>query len=312
MTAAAFIVLAAVSIAFPREGARFGYMEKCYVIGATDGGETNITVNGIGVPVYRTGAWGVLLDVAPGENTVSVGGVERRFRIGSKPAASKADAAAAKKKPEKKYKKLSYAGDAPKPHPGGRPPSEVTIVVDPGHGGDDSGALSPHGRTEKEANLLLSLLVRDELSARGYRVLMTRESDSAVALYDRPKTAHGNDADAFVSIHHNAPPHDRDPTKLRYHCVYGWNDIGKNLAKAVNLRMGEAFGPSMPNNGVMHANFAVTRNPEIPSCLIEVDFITSPQGEEATWDESVRRRTAAAIASGIHDWASSDGGSGEK
>ena len=59
----------------------------------------------------------------------------------------------------------------------------------------------------------------------------------------------------------------------------------------------------MKNNGVSRANYAVTRNPEIPSCLIEVDFITSPEGEEASWNPVRRRRVAAAIADGIDDWA---------
>jgi N-acetylmuramoyl-L-alanine amidase len=52
----------------------------------------------------------------------------------------------------------------------------------------------------------------------------------------------------------------------------------------------------------MHANFAVTRNPEIPSCLVEADFVTSPEGEEAIWNAERRSIMAEAIASGIDDW----------
>ena len=59
----------------------------------------------------------------------------------------------------------------------------------------------------------------------------------------------------------------------------------------------------MKDNGVPRANYAVTRNPEIPSCLVEVDFITSPEGEEASWNPERRRRVAAAIADGFEDWA---------
>ncbi len=301
MTTAALALLAATTIAFPEEGRRFDAIEKCYVIGATDAGRTNITVSGKSVPVYRTGAWGTLLTVSPGKNTITADGVQRTFFVKAKPAPSRAGGASGTAKP-KTYPKLKYAGDSPRPHPENKPPSETTIVIDPGHGGSDTGAISPHGRAEKEANLLLADIVRDELAARGYRVVLTREDDVSVALYDRPKTAFSSNADAFVSIHYNAPPHDRDPTKLRYHCVYAWNDIGKRLAKAINVRMAQAFGDTVPNNGVMHANFAVTRNPEIPSCLIETDFITSAQGEESTWDETFRRAIAAAIAAGIDDW----------
>jgi N-acetylmuramoyl-L-alanine amidase len=52
----------------------------------------------------------------------------------------------------------------------------------------------------------------------------------------------------------------------------------------------------------MHANFAVTRNPEIPSCLVEADFVSSPEGEEAIWNAERRARMAKAIAAGIDDW----------
>ena len=297
----ASVLLAAVTIAFPREGHRFGPLDRCYLIGATDGGETNLVVAGRNVPVYRTGAWGVLLDVAPGTNSISVGGVTRTFFVAPR---RKPSAGAPSKAPEKKYEKLTYAGDEPKAHPSGRTPGEITIVVDPGHGGSDTGAVSPHGWFEKDANLLLAREVRSALAARGYRVVMTRDDDSFPALYDRPKVAHASNADAFISIHHNAPPHDKDPVMLRYHCVYAWNPLGERLAKAVNARMASSFGESLANNGVMHANFAVTRNPEIPSCLVETDFVTSPAGEESIWDPVRRKATAEAIADGVADWCS--------
>ena len=75
------------------------------------------------------------------------------------------------------------------------------------------------------------------------------------------------------------------------------------LAGAVNARMAGALAPEVVNNGVPKANYAVTRNPEIPSCLVEVDFITSPEGEEASWDPLRRRKVAFAMAQGIADWA---------
>ena len=232
-----------------------------------------------------------------GTNVVEVGGVRRTFLV----APPEVPDPAAKPPPPKVYKKLPYAGDKPRPHPAGRPPAEITVVVDAGHGGSDTGAVSPHGRFEKDANLRLALAVRDELVARGYRVVMTRTDDSFPALYDRPKVAHREKADAFISIHHNAPPFDRDPLALRYQAVYAWNPLGERLAKAINERMAAA-NPDLRNNGVMLANFAVTRNPEIPSCLIETDFITSPDGELAAWDPARIACTAAAIAEGFSCW----------
>ena len=295
-------LLLALTIAFPRAGQQLPFVERCYMIGAVEPGATGIVVRGESVAVYRTGAWATLVDVVEGTNVVDVAGSNHWFVVAAKPLPLQGAKAPASAKP--KYEKLPYAGDLAKAIPTNRAPSEITLVIDAGHGGRDTGALSPHNIEEKDANLRMANALRRELTARGYRVVMTRSSDVAVPLYDRPKVAHGCNADAFISIHHNAPPIDRDPRLFRYSAVYAWNDIGERLAKAVNRRMAAELGKDgMKDNGVPRANYAVTRNPEIPSCLVEVDFITSPEGEEASWNPERRRRVAAAIADGFEDWA---------
>ena len=290
-------ILAAVSIVFPPEDARLPHLERCYVMGAADAGESSFKVSGFQgfkfaeVKVERTGAWATVIDVRPGTNVVEVGGIRRTFLVEpSKPS-----------KPSKPYPKLEYASDSAKPHPAGKKPEEITVVIDAGHGGHDTGAMSPHALPEKDANLRLAKAVRDELARRGYKVVMTREDDVFIELYDRPKVAHKANADLFVSIHHNAPGYATDPFAIRSQSVYAWNPLGERLAKAINAQMAAA-DPALPNDGVLHANFAVTRNPEIPSCLIEADFITHSDGESAAWDASRRPVIAAAIADGIADW----------
>ena len=282
-------LLATVSIVFPPEGAKLPNLSRCYVMGSVDAGET------LEVRHHRSGAWATVVDVIPGTNVVEIGGVRRTFVVGSLESSGSQE-------PKRTYAKLEYAADTPKPHPKGKKPAEITVVLDAGHGGHDSGAISPHGIPEKDANLRLAKAVRDELVKRGYKVVMTREDDTFIGLYDRPKVAHTANADLFVSIHHNAPGYATDPFGMRYQAVYAWNALGERLAKAINVRMA-AVAPELPNEGVKHANFAVTRNPEIPSCLIEADFITHPDGECAAWDASRRPRLAAAIADGIADWA---------
>ena len=69
--------------------------------------------------------------------------------------------------------------------------------------------------------------------------------------------------------------------------------------------MARALDVDIPSNGNMHANFVVTRSPEIPSVLIEVDFITTPQGAEAGWNVPRRRRIGEALAAGIEAWCQS-------
>lgn len=293
--------LLAVSIAFPKQRMTLPPIDKCYVIGAADGA-TNVVVNGKSVGVFRTGAWAAMVDVHTGVNTVRVDGVERVFTVEKKRAIK------SESSQPKIYKKLEYAADRLKPHPKSKRPEEVTVVLDPGHGGKkDTGAVSPHGWCEKDVNLLLAEDVKLALEKFGYNVVMTRRNDRAIALYDRPKRAHAENADAFISIHHNAPPANRDAGAIRYECVYSWNDAGAALAEAIAKRMGEARKDALPNHGALHANFAVTRNPEIPSCLVEADFITHPEGEEAAWDPVARARLASAMAAGFDDWRNGKG-----
>ena len=298
MTLAA--ILAAVSIVFPPEGAKLPHLERCYVMGAADAGEEVLgawcLVPGATnrVTVWKTGAWATVIDVKPGTNVVEVGGARRTFIVDSPDTKHQAPST-------RHYPKLEYAADTPKPHPVGKKPEEITVVLDAGHGGHDAGAMSPHGLPEKDANLRLAKAVRNELVRRGYKVVMTREDDVFVELYDRPKAAHKANADLFVSIHHNAPGYASNPFAIRSQSVYAWNEIGEKVAKTINSRMAAA-DPALKNDGVLHANFAVTRNPEIPSVLIEADYVTHPDGELAAWDASRRPRIAAAIADGIADW----------
>lgn len=290
-------LLAVLTIAFPEAGRNLPAVSRCYMIGAVRRGETNVVVNGANVPVWRTGAWATLVDVTPGTNVVEVAGSNHWFVVAAPPTPKPGETPP----PPKVYGKLHYAGDTPREPPTGKAPHEITVVVDPGHGGKDTGALSPHGFEEKEANLLLAHELKKALAKRGFRVVMTREDDSFPALTDRPKVAHRENADAFISIHHNAPPYDRDPTN-RYCAVYCWNDLGDRLARALDDRLGAALADEIPNNGVIRGNLAVTRNPEIPSCLVEVDFLTSPAGEEAVWNGRRRIRVAEALADGFADW----------
>ena len=313
MTVLAFAMLAAVTVAHPAPGARLSAVDRCYLIGAVDCGATNVVVDGRSFPVYRTGAWAAMADVRAGVNTVKVScgreacvcSTSLVFRV----AARRPGGNAAPPSPGK-YAKLPCAGDEPKPHPRNRPPAEVTVVVDPGHGGSDTGAVSPHGRFEKDVNLMLALDIRRELEKLGYRVVMTRVTDRAVALYDRPKAIYAAGADAFVSVHHNAPAADRDAGAIRYAAVYSWNPLGEAIAKHIAEAMDRVQRAELPSNGPLHANFAVTRNPEVPSCLIEADFITNPAGEEAAWDAKKRLKLAEAVAAGIAEWHGWKGAAG--
>ncbi len=81
-----------------------------------------------------------------------------------------------------------------------------TIVIDPGHGGEDPGALGPQGTREKDVTLDVARRLRRRLERRGLRVLMTREDDRKVSLRRRVAFANEHEADLFISLHVNALP----------------------------------------------------------------------------------------------------------
>ena len=195
------------------------------------------------------------------------------------------------------------AGFATQP-PSGRPPADILIVLDPGHGGPSTGAIGPTGVTEKEVNLQQARLMRDVLEHAGFRVLMTRDSDVDVDLYERARIAYRARADAFISVHHNATAAQTDPRSVRHISTYAWNAIGLRLARALHPKL--AAATPIADRGVITASFAVCRNPAIPSCLLELDFINCPEGEEAIQRPEQQRRVADALLEGLRAWLAPD------
>lgn len=105
------------------------------------------------------------------------------------------------------------------------------VVIDPGHGGRDPGALSPFGGLrEKEATLALARAIRDELAASGrVRVALTREGDDYLHLDDRYGIARRLGADLFISIHADAAPHNDD---ARGATVYTLSEVASDAEAA--------------------------------------------------------------------------------
>jgi N-acetylmuramoyl-L-alanine amidase len=93
------------------------------------------------------------------------------------------------------------AGDA-----GPGSPPVMTIVIDPGHGGDDRGAVGPGGSQEKQLTLSVAQRVKALGAERGLRVLLTREDDRQISLMQRAAFANGAGASLFISLHANASP----------------------------------------------------------------------------------------------------------
>lgn len=122
---------------------------------------------------------------------------------------------------------------------------KVTIEIDPGHGGNDSGAQMTAGVTttdEKDLNLKLSLYLKAELEKyQGVTVYMTRKTDKRISLKERVKKAKKDQADAFLSIHHNAKGSIVNTTDGAYVLVASGNK-NENLAQKE-----EQFGANILN-----------------------------------------------------------------
>ena len=174
-------------------------------------------------------------------------------------------------------------------------------MVDAGHGGKDSGALSPRGFKEKDFNLKQALSLEAELRKAGFKVTLTRGDDAFPPLYDRPRRAVREKADLFISIHHNATGVGGNPREARHCVTYASNDAGLALARAVQRHVAQAVAP-VKDNGAQLKSLAVCRNPAVPSCLVEVDFINLPEGEEASMDPTRCRNVSRAIVMGVLDW----------
>ncbi len=174
-----------------------------------------------------------------------------------------------------------------------------TVVVDPGHS-KDPGAIGPTGYTEAEANLAIALALRKELQSKGARVVMTREDNSHVELYDRPMIARLNDADLFVSIHNNALPDGVNPFANNGTSSYYYHPHSIGLARCIQTEMLKATG--LPDQGLYHGNLAVNRPTQYPAVLVECAFMMIPQQEAMLKTHKFREKVAKAIAKGIKNF----------
>ncbi|RKY22867.1 MAG: hypothetical protein DRP90_00025 [Planctomycetota bacterium] len=190
--------------------------------------------------------------------------------------------------------------------PSRRPGVRGTVVLDPGHGGNDSGAVGPRtGVKEKDLNLSVAKRVRSLLAAAGVRVVMTRTADVYVGLRARVAKANAAGADCFVSIHHNAAS---SPRTKGFEVFYSSNNPFGSLRLKRSVRLARDIERRLRgkwntrDRGARHKSLYVTRRTRIPSVLVEVEFMTSSEMEPLLTSAWFQQRAAAGIAEGILDY----------
>jgi N-acetylmuramoyl-L-alanine amidase len=148
-----------------------------------------------------------------------------------------------------------------------------TIVLDPGHGGNDSGAIGARGTFEKNVTLRTSRLVYEKLNAAGANVIMTRNSDTYVGLPSRVSMSHYQNADAFISVHYDSI---RDSSVNGITSYYYKNS---DVALASSLQSEIIKYTRMKNRGYRQESYQVLRNNRQPSTLLELGYLSNVSEE---------------------------------
>ncbi|QSJ18691.1 N-acetylmuramoyl-L-alanine amidase [Nostoc sp. UHCC 0702] len=181
-----------------------------------------------------------------------------------------------------------------------KPLSGIKIVLDPGHGGKESGAAGPTGYLEKDVNLAVSKLLRDDLVKLGATVVMTREDDREVSLVERQEIIRKELPAIAVSIHHNSLPDDGDAEKTKGFGTFWYQPQAHSLA--IFLQNYVVKKLDKPYYGVFWNNLALTRPAAAPSVLLELGFMSNPEEFEQVVNPEQQKKMAKAIAQGITQW----------
>ena len=174
------------------------------------------------------------------------------------------------------------------------PNGRVSVIIDPGHGGKDPGAIGIGGLREKDVILPISIRVAQILQQNGVQAILTRNSDFFVSLKGRVDMAERRNADLFVSIHANSVGLSRpDVSGLE---VYYYSS-GLNLARSV--RSGILNSVRVKDRGVRRARFYVLRKTSMPAILVETGYVTGREDAPKLASPQYREEMAQGIANGI-------------
>lgn len=220
----------------------------------------------------------------------------------------------------------------------------LVVMLDPGHGGEDPGAIGPSGLREKDVVLSIARETKRELERLGYQVYMTRNEDVFIPLGVRVAKARSRKADIFISIHADAFTTPQPRGTGVYALSRGratsaaarWLAQSQNAADRIggirvsgnrqvdhtlfdlvqtatindSLKLGKSVLDEMGKINRLHkghvdqAGFAVLKAPDIPSILVETAFISNPTEERLLANSQFRQKAARAIAAGAQHYLS--------
>ena len=199
-----------------------------------------------------------------------------------------------------------------------------TVVLDPGHGGQDTGARGPEGSLEKTVTLTFAQLITAELETH-YRVVLTRTGDYELDIPSRTAVANQEKADLFISIHTGGSYlHQASGLYIFYFKdLPGISEPATNQSEAGNLRIWDTLqsrhqsasaalarqlekhlipGEKFKFNGILAAPLMVVRGADMPAVLIEIGYLTNPLEEKMLREKGGLSDLAKRIAKGITDY----------
>jgi len=183
---------------------------------------------------------------------------------------------------------------------GASPYSGKVVVIDPGHGGYEPGAIHG-GIKEKDLNLDIALRLEKLLKNEGITVYMTRKDDSYVGLYSRSGLANSVNADMLVSIHNNADGYNTSGTMTLYYPGTAMKRNGitsQDLASIIQKEVSSYL--QTKNIGIIQrTNLAVLRTSKVPAVIVEVGYMTNKNELKKLNTEEYRQKAAEAIRNGI-------------
>lgn len=191
---------------------------------------------------------------------------------------------------------------------------EITILIDPGHGGMDGGAKTKDGIIEKDINLKISMKLRDRLKKQGYKVFMTRNTDKGLYgsegkirkkkiedLNNRVKLKKDTHCDMFVSIHLNMFP------QSKYYGAQVWyskNDESKKLARIVQNNLIQDLDRNNNRREKAASNLykILRENDTMPSIIVECGFLSNYEEKQKLISDSYQEKIAASLSKSINEY----------
>ena len=176
---------------------------------------------------------------------------------------------------------------------------KYTILIDPGHGGNDKGTIAKDKTTfEKDITLKIGTLVAQKLTKQNdVQVIVSRNEDKYVSLADRAKLANEQGVDMFVSIHLNGQTGGTDAFGLETYYTKEKNDGSEELAKQIQETITSYV--DVRDRGAKPARFQVLLESKMPSVLIECGFLTNDEECKKLKDSAYQESLADGIAQGI-------------